>query len=124
MRRTVVGLGVALVLATVVAAWNAGVPAHAETQPAACPPLQLSDIEDYLEVKAPVAVVRRRVNECGLGFTFDKTAEDRLRTLGAQADLRMITLSHLESTFSVGLASAAGQGIPRSSALMFSFKLM
>jgi hypothetical protein len=36
----------------------------------------------------------------------------------------MITLSHLESTFSVGFATAAGKGIPRSSALMVSFKLM
>jgi hypothetical protein len=44
--------------------------------------------------------------------------------VGAQADLRLITLSHLESTFSVGVAAAAGQGIPRSSALMFSFRLM
>jgi len=44
--------------------------------------------------------------------------------LGAQADLRSITLSHLESTFSVGVATAAGKGIRRSSALMISFKLM
>jgi hypothetical protein len=44
--------------------------------------------------------------------------------VGAQADLRMITLSHMESTFSVGVATAAGEGIPRSSALMVSFKLM
>ena len=87
MRSTVVGLGLTLIMAAAVAAWDAAVPARAETQPAACPPLQLSDIEDYVDVKAPVAVVRRRVAECGLGFTFDKTAEDRLRTLGAQADL-------------------------------------
>lgn len=87
MRSTVVGLGLTLIMAAAVAAWDAAVPARADTQPAACPPLQLSDIEDYVEVKAPVAVVRRRVAECGLGFTFDKTAEDRLRTLGAQADL-------------------------------------
>jgi hypothetical protein len=44
--------------------------------------------------------------------------------LGAQADLRLITLSHMESTFSIGVATAAGKGIPRSSALMLSFKLM
>ena len=43
---------------------------------------------------------------------------------GAQADLRLITISQFESTFSVGLATAAGQRIPRSSALMVSFKLM
>ena len=87
MNRTVVGLGLTLMMATAVASWDAEVPARAATQPAACPPLQLSDIEDYVDVKAPVAVVRRRVAECGLGFAFDKSAEDRLRTLGAQADL-------------------------------------
>jgi PEGA domain len=87
MRSTFVGLGLTLMMATAVASWDATVPARAATQPAACPPLQLSDIEDYVDVKAPVAVVRRRVAECGLGFAFDKTAEDRLRTLGAQADL-------------------------------------
>jgi hypothetical protein len=43
---------------------------------------------------------------------------------GAQADVRLITISQFESTFSVGLAAAAGQRIPRSSALMVSFKLM
>lgn len=74
-------------MATAVASWEPGIGADAATQPAACPPLKLSDIEDYVDVKAPAAVVRRRINECGLGFTFDKTAEDRLRTLGAQADL-------------------------------------
>jgi hypothetical protein len=47
----------------------------------------MSDLEEYVEIKAPVAVVRRRVGECGLGFTFDKTAEDRLRSIGASADL-------------------------------------
>ena len=32
---------------------------------------------------------------------------------GAQADLRLITLSHFESTFSLGFAVAAGEKIPR-----------
>ena len=61
----------------------------------------------------------------GLVTDFDDAATRRsFASLGAQADLRLITLSNLESTFSVGLAAAAGQGIPRSSALMISFKLM
>lgn len=87
MRSIVWGLGLTLMMAAGVASWEPSIAADAATQPAACPPLKLSDIEDYVDVKAPAAVVRRRINECGLGFTFDKTAEDRLRTLGAQADL-------------------------------------
>jgi hypothetical protein len=39
-------------------------------------------------------------------------------------DLRLITLSHLESTFSIGFAVAGGQGIPRKSELLISLKLM
>ncbi|HVD59630.1 MAG TPA: hypothetical protein VNC11_02075 [Gemmatimonadaceae bacterium] len=61
----------------------------------------------------------------GLVTDFDNAASRRSYVnVGAQADLRMITLSHMESTFSVGVATAAGEGIPRSSALMVSFKLM
>ena len=61
----------------------------------------------------------------GLVTDFDDAATRRgFVSIGAQADLRLITLSHLESTFSVGLATAAGQGIRRSSAVMVSFKLM
>jgi hypothetical protein len=43
---------------------------------------------------------------------------------GAQADLRLITLSQFESTFSLGFAVAAGKEIRRSPALMVSLKLM
>ncbi|MDQ3518546.1 MAG: hypothetical protein M3466_09080 [Gemmatimonadota bacterium] len=61
----------------------------------------------------------------GLVTDFDDRATRRsFVSMGAQADVRLITLSNLESTFSVGLAAAAGKGIPRSSALMISFKLM
>jgi hypothetical protein len=56
-------------------------------------------------------------------FDDDKTRRGFVN-VGAQADLRSITLSHMESTFSVGVATAAGKGIKRSSALMISFKLM
>jgi hypothetical protein len=61
----------------------------------------------------------------GLVTDFDDSATRRsFVNVGAQADLRLITLSHMESTFSIGVATAAGKGIPRSSALMLSFKLM
>jgi hypothetical protein len=61
----------------------------------------------------------------GLVTDFDDDATRRSYVnVGAQADLRLITLSHLESTFSLGFATAAGKGIPRSSSLMASFKLM
>jgi hypothetical protein len=43
---------------------------------------------------------------------------------GAQIDIRLITLSNMESTFSVGWAAAKGQGVPLSDGLMFSFKIM
>ena len=43
---------------------------------------------------------------------------------GAQLDIRLVTLSHLDSTFSVGYAAATGTGMPRSDAVMFSFKIM
>jgi hypothetical protein len=43
---------------------------------------------------------------------------------GAQLDLRVVTLSHLDSTISLGYAVADGVGVPRSSAVMLSFKIM
>ena len=61
------------------------------------------------------------------GLTTDFDNGDARRTYvnaGAQADLRLITISQFESTFSVGFATAAGKHIPPSSALMVSFKLM
>jgi hypothetical protein len=54
----------------------------------------------------------------------DATLRRELANVGAQLDVRLITLSHLESTFSVGFASAWGRGLPPASALMFSFKIM
>ncbi len=47
-----------------------------------------------------------------------------LVSVGAQANLRLVTLSHLDSTFSFGFASAWGKGLAPSSQLMFSFKIM
>jgi hypothetical protein len=61
----------------------------------------------------------------GLVTDFDDESTRRSYvSAGAQVDLRLITISQFESTFSVGLATAAGQRIPRSSSLMVSFKLM
>jgi hypothetical protein len=61
----------------------------------------------------------------GLMTDFDDAATRRSYvSVGAQADLRLITISQFESTFSVGVAAAAGKEIPRKSALMVSFKLM
>lgn len=61
----------------------------------------------------------------GLLTDFDDEAMRRAYvSVGAQVDIRLITLSHLESTFSIGFAVAGGQGIPRNSALLISLKLM
>ncbi|HKA59171.1 MAG TPA: hypothetical protein VKD28_11210 [Gemmatimonadales bacterium] len=54
----------------------------------------------------------------------DQTIRRELVNAGAQLDVRLITLSHLESTFSFGYATAWEQGLSPSSALMFSFKIM
>jgi len=47
-----------------------------------------------------------------------------LVSVGAQADIRLVTLSHLNSTFSVGYGVAQENHIPLSSQWMFSFKIM
>ncbi len=61
----------------------------------------------------------------GLLTDFDNESTRRgYVSVGAQADVRLITISQFESTFSLGFATAAGQKIPRSSALMLSLKLM
>ena len=54
----------------------------------------------------------------------DEATRREYVSAGAQADIRLITISQFESTFSFGVAVAAGKKIPRSSALMVSFKLM
>jgi hypothetical protein len=61
----------------------------------------------------------------GLETDFDDQSTRRgYVNVGAQADLRLITISQFESTFSLGVAAAGGQRTPRHTALMFSFKLM
>jgi hypothetical protein len=60
----------------------------------------------------------------GLMTDVDHSARRGYVSVGAQADVRSITLSHLESTFSLGFAVAAGEGRRRTSDLMISFKLM
>lgn len=47
-----------------------------------------------------------------------------LASVGAQLDFRLVTLSHLESTLSIGGAVAHEAGAPLHSAGMFSFKIM
>jgi len=54
----------------------------------------------------------------------EETARRTLGSVGAQLDLRLVTLSHLNSTFSIGFAVAQERGVPLSSAWMFSFKIM
>ncbi len=61
----------------------------------------------------------------GLVTDFDNAAQRRtLTSLGAQVDIRLVTLSHLNSTFSFGYAMAQGDGVPRRSTVMASFKIM
>jgi len=47
-----------------------------------------------------------------------------LGSVGVQLDLRVVTLSNLNSTFSIGFAVAQEEGGPRSSQFMFSFKIL
>jgi hypothetical protein len=47
-----------------------------------------------------------------------------LGSVGVQLDLRVVTLSHLNSTFSFGFAVAQEEGGARSSQFMFSFKIL
>ncbi len=54
----------------------------------------------------------------------DAAARREFTGAGAQVDLRLVTISHLESTFSFGYGVAKGKGVPLSDALMFSFKIM
>jgi Tol biopolymer transport system component len=53
-----------------------------------------------------------------------RAARRTLASAGAQLDFRLVTLSHLESTLSVGFAVAHEAGAWRRSAGMFSFKIM
>ncbi len=55
----------------------------------------------------------------------DEAAQKRtLGSVGAQTDFRFITLSNMESTFSVGYAVAGGKSRPQHTEWMFSFKIM
>ena len=54
----------------------------------------------------------------------DRTVRRSVGSLGAQLDVRLVTLSHLDSTFSLGYAVARGDGVPPGGAWMFSFKIM
>ena len=54
----------------------------------------------------------------------DRAARRTLASAGAQLDCRLVTISHLESTLSIGFAMALEAGAPPHSAGMFSFKIM
>jgi len=61
----------------------------------------------------------------GLMTDLDNSSSRRTyQGAGAQIDIRLITLSNMESTFSIGWAAAKGQGVPLSDQLMVSFKIM
>ena len=61
----------------------------------------------------------------GLATDVDQAGIRReLASAGAQVDLRLVTLSHLDSTFSFGFATAWGPDAAPNSALMVSFKIM
>ncbi|HEY6853794.1 MAG TPA: hypothetical protein VI139_06085, partial [Gemmatimonadales bacterium] len=61
----------------------------------------------------------------GIMAGVDRWATRRtLVSAGAQLDVRLVTLSHLQSTLSVGGALAHEAGAPLHSAGMFSFKIM
>jgi len=61
----------------------------------------------------------------GLETDVDDAATRRtLGSVGAQLDFRLVTLSHLESTLSLGWAVARERYGPTTSAFMFSFKIM
>ena len=61
----------------------------------------------------------------GLATNVDDPATRRtLASAGAQLDFRLVTLSHLESTLSVGFAVARERAGPASHSFMFSFKIM
>jgi hypothetical protein len=61
----------------------------------------------------------------GIVTGVDRWATRReLVSAGAQLDFRLVTLSHLESTLSIGGAVAHEAGVPLHSVGMFSFKIM
>ncbi len=82
----------------------------------------------FRKVGIPSAYFRwARLSLFGSGLVTDfddEAARRKYVSIGAQVDVRMITLSHLESTLSFGFAVADGQGIPRTSDLLISLKLM
>jgi len=54
----------------------------------------------------------------------DRATRRTVASVGAQLDVRLVTLSHLNSTFSLGFAAAREREVPLRSEWMFSFKIM
>ncbi len=61
----------------------------------------------------------------GLTTNVDEPAVRRtIGSVGAQLDIRLVTLSHLNSTLSIGFAAAGQRGAPVTTGWMFSFKIL
>jgi hypothetical protein len=82
----------------------------------------------FRRVGVPSAYLRwAAVSLFGTGLVTDPDLAEARRafeSVGAQLDLRMVTISHLDSTLSFGLAAARGDGVPARSAFMVSMKIM
>lgn len=82
----------------------------------------------FRSVGVPSAYLRwANLSLFGTGLVTDvhETATRRaFASVGAQVDLRLVTLSHLDSTISLGYAMANGDGVARSSQVMLSLKIM
>ena len=82
----------------------------------------------FRSVGVPSAYLRwAALSLFGTGLVVDpESAADRRTVggIGAQVDLRLVTLSHLNSTLSFGGAVAKGEGVPARSTLMVSLKIM
>jgi hypothetical protein len=82
----------------------------------------------FRHVGVPVAYLRwANLSLFGTALTTDvnaSLARRSYRSAGAQVDVRLVTLSNLDSTVSFGFAMATGSGIPYRRATMISFKIL
>jgi hypothetical protein len=82
----------------------------------------------FRHVGVPTAYLRwANLTLVGTTLTTDfseSAARRRFQSAAAQLDLRLVTLSHLDSTMSFGFAVASGTGIPYRRASMVSFKIL
>lgn len=82
----------------------------------------------FRHVGVPSAYLRwANLSLVGTTLTADfteTTARQTYHSAAAQVDLRLVTLSHLDSTLSFGYAVATGPGLPLRRAAMVSFKIL